>query len=251
MHLTLLIGILICMSQNIVCKPGAVDSVNAFSTSPDNKSEDDILKELRRALHLATVALINTQKKALSFRIRYKNGNRRERHRVRQEWNDHPAFRFLGPAPEKNTNYNAVHRRLKKLADRIRTTEIIVRPHTGTGSGRCSKNTSSLGYMSLLSAGGHLNLCPKFFLVRESEGASVQARKIQGPARQAGALAHELAHSLGLAGKSHKKTAGGRNEAMFRDMRSWADSNAKKARKNPSSFEALVTYLAVDLGQTI
>jgi hypothetical protein len=235
------------MPNIIDCKPGAVDSVNAFSTSPSDKSEDDILEEVNVALSLARQAIIKAQKKALSFRIRYKNGGRREQRQVREDWNNNEAFRFLGPAPNKKKHFNAVYRRLRKLAERIRTTKVIVRPHTGAGSGSCSKNTNSLGYMSRLTAGGRLNVCPKFFLVREIEGDTARDREVQGAARQAGALTHELAHSLGLTGKGHKQVAGGRNDVIFREMRNWANANAKKARKNPSSYEAMITFIAAEL----
>ena len=234
------------MPNHIVCKPGAIDNVNAFSTSPEDKSEADVVGEVKDALRLATDALIAAQKKALSFRVRYKNGNRRDRKEVRDDWNGDRAFRFLGPAPIRKGQFKAVHRRLRKLADRIRKTEVVIRPHTGSGSGRCSNNTNSLGYIGRMTSGGRVNLCPKFFLVREIEADSSEQRRTQGAARQAGVLIHELTHSLGLTGKGHKETAGGRNDEMFRKMRSWADSNGKKARKNPSSYEAMITFIATE-----
>lgn len=236
------------MSNEIVFKGNAIQSIQAFTNRPDLYDQREIEYVVRRSLTLATRNLIGVQKIALSFRTRYKLGKRGDRREVREEWNRNPAMRYLGPAPKKSSNYKTVHRRLRKLVDRLEKTKVTVRPASGSGSGTCSETAGKAAYAGRLTGGGNINICPKFFVAGKATDAPSLADRLEGNARQSGILVHELCHTLGVFGKGHKEVHSGQTDEMLRAMRTWADNNGKKARANADSYEAMVTSLIIEEG---
>ncbi len=129
-----------------------------------------------------------------------------------------------------------MERRFRKIRDRLAEAEYSVRPHSSKNSGSCSGNSDISASANRLSAGKKVSICPKFFVV----GA------VDGPERQAGIIIHEIVHSLGLLGKTHKKKFSGRNAALLRDARVWAHDHPQRARRNPDSYEAFTVFKSLN-----
>lgn len=209
----------------------ATEDINLVVRPDEPLTEDDLRNELETVLRVAKYAIIWGTKKSFGNATEATIGSLKK---ARRRWEAEPAFaKFFGIAPRNKKGFKAMERRFQKLNNRLsRGLHVRVRPLRSGRTGRCER-AERTSYVSRLAGGLSLNVCPKFFLVRVIDGLE----------RQSGIVVHEMAHKLGLAGKTHKQSFGGRLDEFLEGAEKFASVEPNKARRNPESFSAFVVFV--------
>lgn len=188
--------------------------------------------QLECALALAAHVVTDARKKTYSVSAKARLGSMRA---ARRQWrSERELVRFFGDSALKKKQFRAIARRFRKLDERMGDgLRVRVRPNLSGPTGRCGGNRDRTAYVSRIGGRLGLNVCPKWFVIGGTDGVG----------RQAGILVHEMAHKLGVFGKGHQEEFDGRNEAMFSEAEAFARRHARRARRNPGSYEAYVTWM--------